>query len=264
MTDPNPQVSGRGVAALKRAGIKVEVGLERAAAENLNRSYLTWRRKGRPYVILKMAETLDGKIATSSGQSRWISSPASRRLVHQLRAESDAVAVGARTATLDNPKLTSHGAGRDPLRVVIDPRLSTPPSLSLYRRPAGKTLVICGPTASAAKRRRLERQGVKILRTNLKFNDQLIKESLRSLAQINISQLLLEGGGETAWSFIRAGAVDEIYFFVAPILLGGRSAPTPVEGKGFQKIQQAVRLKSNSVSRIGSDILIHGRIEGRS
>lgn len=208
MKDPNPIVSGRGVQALRKAGIRTEVGVEEAAARHLNRSYIVWRTKHRPHVVLKMAMTLDGKIATASGESKWISNEAARRLSHRLRAESDAVLVGARTAALDKPALTSHGMGRDPRRLLL-------------------------------------KKGVDL------------KPYLRSLAKDGVSQLLVEGGGETAWKFVAGKFVDEIYFFIAPKILGGRNAVSPVEGAGFRRIKDALPLHRVSVSRVQDDILVH-------
>jgi len=255
--DPNPLVAGKGVAALRRAGIKVRVGLEKVAAARLNRPFLTWMKKKRPYVILKMAMSLDGKIATHKGDSRWISSPASRRLVHKLRAESDAVLVGANTAVRDNPYLTAHGAGRDPLRIVLDPHLRTRPNLRVYGE-EGRTMIITASSSNPEKIKILESKGVQILRTPLNKGRIKLKEVLRLIAKYDVSQLLVEGGGNTAWSFVREGLVDEILFFVAPIMIGGVNAITSVEGEGFARIKNSFRLNLVSVGRIGNDILIKG------
>ena len=217
MKDPNPIVSGKGVRALQQAGLRVRVGTQKAAAENLNRGFVTWMTKKRPHVIFKIAMTLDGKIATRTGDSKWISNDASRRLVHKLRAESDAVLIGSRTALTDKPSLTSHGAGRNPMRFVVT---------SSGRSGRGKRL-------SA-------------------------RQILHELARHNVSQLLLEGGGETAWPFIKENLIDEMYVFIAPKIVGGKTAPTPVGGTGFAKIQQALKLNSISVTRIGDDMLVHG------
>ncbi len=212
MKDPNEIVAGRGIAYLKKARIRVQVGVKEAAARDLNRSFVTWMTKKRPYVILKMATTLDGKIATRSGESKWISSEMSRKLVHRLRAESEAVLVGARTARLDKPALTSHGQGRDPHRIVWNGKGS-------------------------------------------------VKKLLRRLATNSVSQLLVEGGGETAWRFLKEKCVDEIYFFIAPKIIGGRTAKTAVEGEGFRHMNEALPILNLSVSRISNDLLLHGTMK---
>ncbi len=206
--DPNPIVSGRGIAALRKAGIKVIMGVEQMAARELNRSFITYMTKKRPYVLLKMAMTLDGKIATAKGDSKWISNEHSRKLGYMLRAGSDAVLVGVRTARIDKPRLTSHGQGRDPMKIVL-------------------------------------KRGVKL------------KPYLATLAKNGISRLMVEGGGETAWKFVKERFVDEIYFFIAPKILGGRKSISPVEGEGFQHISKALPLHNVNVVRIKDDILIH-------
>lgn len=256
--DPNPMVSGKGIKALRTARIKVHVGLEEGSALYQNRSFWTWKLRKRPHIVLKAAMTLDGKIATAKGESRWISGEASRRLVHRLRGESDAVLVGAQTAISDNPILTSHGVGRDPIRIVLDPHLRTPTKLKIYHDRKAPTVIISGPNPSTKKAAQLEKQNVQILRNSLKFGSVELINLLKSLSNMNVSQILIEGGGNTHWSFIREGLVDEVYLFVAPFFLGGAQAPTVVEGPGFAKIKQGLRLKSYSVSRIGEDILIHG------
>ncbi len=256
--DPNPKVKGRGVRLLKKAGLKVHVGLERAAARHINRAFITWMTKNRPYVVLKMAATLDGKIATRTGESRWISGVESRQLVHQLRAESDAVLVGATTAVKDNPALSSHGVGRDPLRIVLDPRLRTSPALNIYRKSPQPTWIITGAKVPGARQKRMEKAGHKILRESLKNRKSKVNKLLSLLAKNNISQLLIEGGGETSWPFLSSKLVDELYLFLAPKILGGRLAPTWVGGEGFARMGQALELKSMSVARLGSDLLIRG------
>lgn len=257
MKDPNPIVAGRGIRALKKAGIRVQSGMEEKAAATLNRSYITWMKRKRPHTVAKMALTLDGKSATASGESKWISGEASRRLVHKLRAESDAVLIGANTANRDNPSLTSHGAGRNPLRIILDPHLRTKKSLRVYRDRQAKTLVVVDPSKSFSRERELQKRGVQILRTSLRFNRVNLLQLLKNISKINVSQLFIEGGGETIWPFIEHGLLDEIYFFIAPKILGGRSALTPVEGTGFKKIAQALKLRDVSVSRSGEDILVH-------
>jgi diaminohydroxyphosphoribosylaminopyrimidine deaminase/5-amino-6-(5-phosphoribosylamino)uracil reductase len=259
MEDPNPIVSGRGIKELRKEGVQVHVGLENNGARSLNRSYMTWMVKKRPYIILKMAMSLDGKTALPSGHSHWISNKTSRKLVHHLRTESDAVLIGAETALMDNPHLTSHGVGRDPLRVVIDPRLRTNTSLRLYTD-KGRTLVVTSPQASIKKMNLLRKKGVQILIESLKKSTFDLTSILRYLTKINVSQLLIEGGSRTAWHFIKNGLVDEIMFFVAPVILGGVGSKSAVGGVGFGSIGEALKLKHLSVSKVDGDLLIQGRI----
>ncbi len=229
MRDPNPLVQGRSVAFLKRRGVNVTVGVLEKEARLLNRRFVTWMTQQRPHVVLKMAMTLDGKIASRTGSSRWISNEAARKQVHELRAESDAVLIGVRTANLDNPNLTSHGAGKNPLRLIIDPRKHAKPSLNLFHDGAAETRVIGKP----------------------------IRQMLSDLAAEKITQLLVEGGGETAWHFLKDDLIDEAYFYVAPKLLGGRAAPTPVGGKGFARVDLAREFDTVFVTTVGNNVRIH-------
>lgn len=259
LQDPNPSVNGSGLKYLKKAGIKVHLGLMREEAEAQNRRFVTWMRKKRPYTILKMAESLDGKIASRTGNSRWISSPESRKMVHDLRAQSDAVLVGVNTALKDNPLLTSHGSGRDPIRVILDPKLRVHPNLKLFKTPS-PVWIITSSKSSSAKAARLEKKGARILRTSLKFDLFDTRNILKLLSKNNVSQLLIEGGGETAWSFISQKQIDELLLFIAPTLVGGRDAKTAIEGIGAASIQQGFKLKSMKVGRIGPDLLVQGSL----
>ncbi len=260
LKDPNPSVNGIGIFHLRRGGIRVHVGLEREAAEALNKSFFTWKREDRPYTILKMAISLDGKTASASGDSKWISSKESRKLVHTLRSESDAVLVGASTVVKDNPLLTSHGVGRDPIRIVLDPQLRTSKNLNLYSPRSPETWVITTLESSPGKAKQLENKGVKILREPLKSGSFVVRHLIRLLSKRNVSQLLIEGGGETAWSFISAGFVDEVLFFLAPLIIGGRDAKTAVEGRGIDLIKNSYKVKSMTVVQMGPDLVIRGML----
>jgi diaminohydroxyphosphoribosylaminopyrimidine deaminase/5-amino-6-(5-phosphoribosylamino)uracil reductase len=255
MLDPNPLVKGRGIKALKKAGINVHVGLGQKEAEELNKSYIHWRKTKLPYVILKTAMSLDGKIATYRGDSQWISNPLSRRWGHKLRSASDAILVGRKTVEIDNPKLTSHGMGKNPLRIILDPSLKTPISALVFsdKKP---TLVIISKRAPKKKISKLMKSGIQFLRLNMKSNRFNVKTLLKYLGKSNVSQLLLEGGGETSWTFIKNKLVNEIAFFISPKIIGGRSAATPVEGEGFDQVKKSLSLDFKNISRSGTDILI--------
>lgn len=260
MKDPNPLVSGRGIKALKAHGLNVYIGDGQDKAKELNRSFITNMTQKRPTIIIKAATTLDGKIATAGGVSQWISSPASRRLVHHLRSQADAVLIGANTACLDNPSLTSHGQGKNPLRIVLDPTLRCPVTLRMFNDQKAPTLVVTGPKTSPKKALILQKKGVQILRTSLKFGKFELITLVNYLFKINVNQLFIEGGGETIWGFINARLVDEVYWFIAPLLLGGRSAKTSVEGEGFTRLSQALKLRTWKTRTLGPDILIWGSV----
>jgi diaminohydroxyphosphoribosylaminopyrimidine deaminase/5-amino-6-(5-phosphoribosylamino)uracil reductase len=242
MPEPNPKVSGRGIKGLKSAGIAVYTGLETEAARELNRPFITWMTQKRPYTILKLAMTLDGKTATRTGDSKWISSPESRKRVHELRAGVDAVLVGAQTAIADNPSLTSHGHGRNPLRIVLDPTLRTPLGLKLYSDRQAPTAIVVSPSVPKRRLFLYQKKGIQILRNNMKNGLFELKQLMKLLSQTNVSQLLIEGGKKTAETFIDQNLIDEMQLFIAPKVIGDRA-----------RMNQATKLP-------GDDILIQGRL----
>lgn len=221
--DPHRKVSGRGAALLKRAGVRVERRPELAGeAEALNRGFFSRMRRGRPWVILKTALSLDGKAAAASGRSRWVTGKAARNAVHALRAELDAILVGAGTVLADDPALTSHGAGANPLRVVLAGRRPLPPKARIFDEGA--------PTVVYRTKRPGDLRGV-----------------LRDLAADGVGTVLLEGGPTIHAAFLRAGLVDEARVFLAPKLLSGADDPNT-----------APRLKTPTMRKVGDDWLIEG------
>lgn len=263
MRDPHPLVDGKGLRALKRGGVSVKVGVLGREARELNAAYLSALLRGRPLVTLKAGITLDGKIATASGRSRWITSPASRRRAHLLRAEHDAVLVGRATAQLDRPRLDARGVGpgaRQPLRVVLDTRLSLDPAHPLLaRRPAGAVIVYTG-AAPRARRARLERAGATVVETTRSRRGIALGAVLRDLARRGVHSVLVEGGAETAWSFLRDGLVDRVAFFMAPRLIGGRGAIPAVGGEGVRDPRRGFRIAGLRAERVGPDLLLTGRV----
>jgi diaminohydroxyphosphoribosylaminopyrimidine deaminase/5-amino-6-(5-phosphoribosylamino)uracil reductase len=253
--DPNPRVAGKGKAALRRAGIAVEEGVLSAECETLNRGFFTWIRKKRPYVILKAAASLDGRIQTASGQSKWITSPEARRASRRMRSKVDAILVGRGTVAADDPRLTS-SAGRNPLRIVLDTNQRIPRSAKLLRQP-GASLVVSAkapngrlPASDAVQHLRVPKRGGKID----------LKKALAAIAKRGVTTLLVEGGSDVHTAFLEAGLVDEVRLFLAPSLLGGETARSFFEGKGFGTLAKAPRLQATSIRRVGSDFLLTGRI----
>jgi len=254
--DPNPLVAGRGLARLKRHGIGVSAGVLAAEAAHLNRAFIKWIRTGTPYVTLKTAMTLDGKICTKTGESRWISSPESRAWVHRMRARVDAVAVGAHTALRDNPRLTSHGQGRNPLRIIIDSRLTMRPAARVFNGEAPAILATVRK-APAGKLALFEHKDVKIIACSAERSGGVnLKELLKTLGKMFIAHLLVEGGGSLNASFVENRLMDEMYVFVAPKIFGGEKARTPVEGTGVSSPREAWNLRWDHCRRIGPDFLI--------
>jgi diaminohydroxyphosphoribosylaminopyrimidine deaminase/5-amino-6-(5-phosphoribosylamino)uracil reductase len=259
MRDPFPRVAGRGFHALRAAGIRVESGVLEKEARELNRAFITFVTEKRPFVTGKAAVSLDGKIATRTGDAGWITGPAARARGHALRAEADAIAVGIETVLKDDPALTAHGRGRNPLRVIFDRRLRTPASARLLRE-KGQTLILCGPGAEPGKKRRLEAIGASVEVCPADSRGVRVRAALKALASRGVTHLLVEGGGTLLASFLEAGLLDEVFWFVAPRLIGGRDAVTGMEGRGAARVADAWQIKDARVEQVGPDLLIHGRV----
>lgn len=255
--DPSRRLGGRGIAALRRAGVRVDSGFMARRAEQLNRGFFQRQRTGRPHVILKLAQTLDGKIASRTGASRWITGPRARSVVHRLRAESDAVLVGGETVRRDNPLLTAHGVGPDPVRVVLSASLKINAGSKVFG-PEAPAWVMTKTGASLVRARTLQKAGAQVIPVAGAGAGADPRRVLWALGKRGIAQLLVEGGGQVASCFLSAGLVDEVYLFVAPRFLGGDNAPTSVEGKGWATPAQGPRLRRPVVERIGGDWLIRG------
>ncbi|QBS38154.1 bifunctional diaminohydroxyphosphoribosylaminopyrimidine deaminase/5-amino-6-(5-phosphoribosylamino)uracil reductase RibD [Thermaerobacter sp. FW80] len=264
MPDPDPRVAGKGIAVLAAAGIDVAVGLEEAAARRLNEAYIVHRRLGRPMVTAKYAMTLDGRIATARGDSRWVTGARARRWVHRLRDRVDAILVGVGTVLADDPELTVrlHPGGRDPIRIVLDSRARTPPTarvVQVARRSPAPTWVAVTPAAPAPRVRRLEAAGARILTIPAGPDGRVaLPHLLRTLAAEGVVHLLVEGGATVHGAFFGAGLVDRVVALVAPKLVGGAAAPGPIGGQGVDRMDEAPVLSGVFVRRLGRDWLIGG------
>ncbi|MDQ2687225.1 MAG: bifunctional diaminohydroxyphosphoribosylaminopyrimidine deaminase/5-amino-6-(5-phosphoribosylamino)uracil reductase RibD, partial [Armatimonadota bacterium] len=271
MTDPDPRVAGRGLERLRSAGVSVEVGLCEAEARALNAAFIKHRLTGRPWVVLKTAMTLDGKIATRTGHSQWITSPVARRAVHrQLRDRCDAIVTGVGTVLADDPSLTTrleHREGRDPLRVIVDSTGRTPLDSQVVRRAAqdGKTLIATTSAAPADRRDALAARGCELLlcAPDADGRVDLTDLTMRLGTRGDVIGVLIEGGGELAASFLQADLVDRWLAFVAPKIIGGRNAPGPVGGVGAAQMADARAIFAWRVSRCGPDLRIDGRFDKR-
>ncbi len=243
--DPHPLVAGRGLALLRRAGVAVETGLLAAEAARLNERFLSWARRGRPFVLLKAASTLDGRIATAAGRSKWITSAPQRRQARWLRRLHDAVLVGIGTALADDPLLLPSPRTRRPfLRVVLDSRLRLPPRSRLARTALPRTPVLalcCAPSPS--RRRDLERAGVEVAVVREEGGRVSVPAALEALASRGVTSLMVEGGGEVLGSFLAARLLDQVALFRAPLLLGGRGSRPAFGGPDPLRIEDALRLE---------------------
>jgi diaminohydroxyphosphoribosylaminopyrimidine deaminase/5-amino-6-(5-phosphoribosylamino)uracil reductase len=262
--DPNPKVAGKGFADLRSAGIEVVTGVLAEEAELANEQYILSIRKGRPFVHLKLACSLDGRIATRRGDSRWITGPEARARGHELRHGADAILVGAGTVREDDPLLTDRsnlGRRRPIVRVVLDGRLSIPTNSQLVRTARESPLVVFGDARENREAANMLRNlGVEVIDDELRSRD--INLVLMKLKDLSIQSLLVEGGSSVATAFLEAGLVDKVTFFIAPIIIGGQDLPSAVGGSGAGKLSEALRLKRVTTQRLGSDIEITGYPEG--
>lgn len=260
--DPNPLVRGRGIARLREAGIEVEVGLGREEAERLNEAFNHYIVTRRPYVTLKAAATLDGKIATSTGESQWITGEEARRDVHVLRSKQDAILVGINTVLRDNPRLTARleGGCRQPVRVILDSSLRIPLDAHVVNTEEAPTWIFTTARAPRQKVLALEQRGVKIFQTGEgpSVNLDLV---LTTLGDQGITSLLVEGGGQVNASFLEGGLVHKVVLYLAPKLIGGRESPGPFGGRGFLSLSDSVELKNWQVEQIGRDLKVVGYLK---
>jgi len=264
--DPNPVVAGEGIQALRRAGIDVDVGVLDAECRKLNEFFFKFITSGLPYVTLKLAQTLDGKIADKHGNSKWISNASSRTLTHYLRSRYDAVLVGANTVIVDNPRLTvRHVEGRDPMRIVVSKRLSISPGARVFsQRRAARRVVFTGANAVRRQRRKimqLKRKNVEVIELSSDGNEDLsLNRVLRILGERGISSLLVEGGATTFSMFLNQNCVDKIMFFVAPRILGNGLGT--FRGVRSCVLGREVQLRDISTWNLGSDIVVEGYVKG--
>ncbi|NLC58882.1 MAG: bifunctional diaminohydroxyphosphoribosylaminopyrimidine deaminase/5-amino-6-(5-phosphoribosylamino)uracil reductase RibD [Armatimonadetes bacterium] len=261
MEDPHAIVAGRGFAVLRAAGIAVDVGVREQPARAHLEAYIKHVRTGMPLGLLKCALSLDGKIATRTGDSRWVSGEAARRWVHRLRQEFDAVAVGVGTLLRDDPQLTVRlpGKRRDPLRVVFDTQARTPPDARLFAA-GGPVIIATSEHAPAERVAALEARGATILRLPEMDGRVSLDAAFRELGARGVMSVLLEGGGTVAAAALAAGVIDRVLFFLAPRLVGGREAPTPVEGLGVATMAEALRLERLRVRRVGEDLAVEAHV----
>ena len=260
--DPFPQVDGGGVSQLQAAGVEVEIGLLENDARALNAPYLKLVETGRPWVIAKWAMTLDGKIATHTGSSRWISGEPSREIVHELRGRVDAILVGKETARRDDPLLTARPPGpRTAVRVVVDTRGSLASESQLVRT-AHETpvLVAVGQEATEGDCKRLTEAGCEVFVCEGDTHAARLEALLEELGRRRLTNLLVEGGGRLLGSLLDAGQIDEVHAFLAPKLVGGRDAPSPIGGEGLSEMADALSLDSLEVRQVGADVYLRGRI----
>lgn len=258
MQDPNPLVAGRGIDLLRDAGIRVDVGMLAEEAATLNEAFITFITAKRPFVLAKCAMTLDGKIATRLGHSRWVTGEAARLMVHRLRNEFDAILVGSRTVMLDDPSLTTRlddAEKRDPIRVILDAAEYLDTSRRVFRVSSD------APTWVASTSVHEYPGADEVIRVPKGHGGVDMAALMRALGERGVTSLLIEGGGTTHASAFEAGVVDKVWFFVAPKIAGGRDAITPVEGEGFATMNEAIALERMTARPVGEDLLIEAYVK---
>ena len=267
--DPNAKHRGKGFKILEKAGIKTDCGLLEERARAVNPSFFKLHGKGLPFITLKMAMSLDGKTATAAGESKWISSPESRKTVARLRGEADAIMVGAQTVRSDDPVLLpdSWEDGRQVYRIAVDPRLSAPEGAKIFINGHGaKTIMITDAKGRipAKKRKKLEDKGVIImpaLERPQPGSPAPLTPAMHRLAELGISHILCEGGGTLAGALFAEKLVDRVVFFIAPSVIGGAQAPTAADGAGAKLLALAAGVKDMKVGRSGPDIMVEGAVD---
>ncbi|MDD5289286.1 MAG: bifunctional diaminohydroxyphosphoribosylaminopyrimidine deaminase/5-amino-6-(5-phosphoribosylamino)uracil reductase RibD [Dehalococcoidales bacterium] len=268
MIDPNPIVLGNGLKELEKAGIKIFLGEHAEEAREIIEAYIKFITTGKPFVTVKFAMSLDGKIATRSGDSKWISGDESRRFVHNLRYTTDAIMVGVNTVIADDPKLTSRynyrggTAKKQPLRVITDATGRTPVTARVFNVP-GKALLALGGKVSLSQKEAYVKLGAEVLELPAKRGLVSLEELLVELGKKQLTSVLVEGGASLLGSFFDRGLVDKVMVFIAPIIIGGDKARTAIGGKGVDKVVNSLKLERVKSKRFDADLMITGYIGGR-
>jgi len=262
MIDPNPRVSGGGIKALRKAGVEVVTGVLADEARILNEAFTKHITTGLPFVTLKVAQTLDGKIATAAGESKWITGPSAREEGHKLRNSSDAILVGINTVLKDDPSLTARvPGGRDPIRIIVDSRLRTPLNAKVItQKSAAKTVIATVDSMPKDKLVQLLDAGAELLLARGTRGKVDLKSLMKLLGSHGITSLLIEGGAEINASALRAGIVDKVVLFIAPLLMSGTDSLCSIGGASPLKLSQAVRLRDVVSRQVGPDLMVEGYI----
>jgi len=258
--DPNPLVSGKGIKILKAAGLSVDCGLMHRECSELIESFARHITSGIPLVVSKVGMSLDGRIGTYQGESRWITSPEGREFGQALRLQADAILVGVGTILADDPQLTYRGKqekARPLLRVVLDSKLRSPANARIFSDPLeAPVLVFCAENAPTARRKKLEKRGAEVAMVPQNANRLDLGFILNELGGRNVLSVLVEGGSEVHWSFLEARLVDKFYSIIAPLIIGGREAVASVGGKGYETITEVPRFKIRGKYFAGSDLIL--------
>lgn len=261
MIDPNPINNGKGINILKMHNIQVETGICREAVEEINEVFVKYIATRRPFVTVKVAQSLDGKIASRTGESKWITSDLSRNYSHRMRQYYDAIIVGVNTVLRDNPRLDVWFSRKQPVKVVVDSKLSTPDNANIFGK--GKTILVTLPVIQGQETENRKKLGerAEILEVKGKNGQVNLKDMMKKLAAMEITNVLVEGGGTLVGSLFDEGLVDRVMFFISPKIIGGTQAISSVMGQGVARIDKAVKLERPTIRRFGEDLLIESRVK---
>lgn len=261
MIDPNPLNNGKGIAILREHKIKVSAGFLEDELKKINEVFIKYITKKIPFVTVKAAQSLDGRVATRTGSAKWITSDAARNYAHRLRGNYDAIMAGVNTVLRDNPRLDAWFSEKQPVKVIIDSQLSTPVNANIFSK--GKVIIVTltvKPGQETENRKLLAQKAV-ILEAKEKQGQINLKDMLKKLARLEISSVLVEGGGTLNGSLFDEGLADKILFFISPKIIGGKDAVSSVMGRGISRIDKAIKLKDLILKRIGGDFLIQAAVD---
>jgi len=262
MVDPNPKNNGKGIETLRRNKIKVSCGFLESELRRLNEVFIKYITKGMPFVTVKVGQSLDGKIATRIGDSKWITSDRSRAIAHRMRSEFDAIMVGINTVLRDNPSLNAWFSKKRLAKIVVDSQLSTPENANIFTK-GGPVVLVTLPTppGQQTENRKILSAKARILEVREKSGQVNLRDMLKSLARLEISNILVEGGGTLIGSLFDEGLVDRVLFFVSPKIIGGKDAISSVMGHGIARVDKAIKLKDLKIKNIGGDFLVEGYVQ---
>ena len=261
MIDPNPLVSGNGVDKLKKAGIEVKVGVLEDKCKKLNEVFIKYILTKKPFVVLKTAMSLDGKMATRTGESKWISSEKSRLQVHNLRNKLSGIMVGVNTVIKDDPELTCRiQNGSNPIRIIVDSILRIPMNSKVLQNKDNKTIIATTKRANMKNMQELLKKNIKVLIIEEKNGQVNLNALIKKLGELNIDSILLEGGGTLNYSALEENIVDKVMIYISPKIIGGEFSKTPVGGIGIDKLNDAFKLKDITANIVDEDILVEGYI----
>lgn len=261
MNDPNPLVAGKSIKKLKQNNIEVKVGVREEECKKLNEVFIKYITSKIPFVLLKTGMSLDGKIATYTGESKWITCEESRKNAHKLRNKLSSIMVGVNTVLIDDPELTCRiKDGRNPMKIIVDSNLRTPIDSKVVRINPYLTIIATTEKADESKKRILRDMGINIITTSIKNNKVNLSELLQKIGEKNIDSILIEGGSELNFSALEEGIVDKVRFYIAPKILGGNNSKSSIGGQGFSKLSDCVNLNEISYKNINDDFIIEGYV----